>query len=136
MTTSLEHFGVPGMKWGVRKFGSSGSSGSSSTKKRRTSDQVIRADRAKAVKNVRRLSDKDLDARISRIEKEKKLRTLTAEDIQPGRTIAKTLLKNAGTKVAATVLAGSVMYGIKATMTKKFDAAEAVKYLVPVPKNK
>lgn len=117
----LEHFGVKGMKWGVRKH-------------RRTSDQVRRDERAKAVKNVRSLSDSDLDKRISRLEKERKLKTLTDESLSPGKTAAKQILQTAGKRAAGTILAGALLYGVKAAMTKQFNLAEAASYLTPKPK--
>ena len=68
----LEHYGIPGMRWGVRKSTSSGSSGTA--KKRRSSDQVKKDDRKAAMTKRRTLSDKELDSRISRLERKENLK--------------------------------------------------------------
>ena len=128
----LEHYGIPGMRWGVRKSTSSGSSGTA--KKRRSSDQVKKDDRKAAMTKRRTLSDKELDSRISRLEKERKLKSLTEDDISPGKTAVKNLIKNAGTKTASAVAAGAMLYAVKAAVTKSFNIQDAVGYITPKPK--
>lgn len=117
----LAHYGVPGMKWGRRKNASGGYTGTPRVQSR---DGSARAKRARAVKNRRALSDKDLDQLIQRLDKEKKLKQLVKEDLSPGRTATQTLLKNAGTKVAGTVVAGTAMYVVRGALTKQWGLGE------------
>lgn len=87
----LEHYGVKGMKWGVR----------------RTAAQLrkSRGDNPKSKSSIKKLSDEELNKRLKRKENEKKLHSLekttgqqTAEDILGG--IGKKALKHVGTGVA------------------------------------
>lgn len=89
----LEHYGVRGMKWGVRK--------------RSAKEEKERARRFKAVKNRRTLSDKEIKERIDRIQAEKKLKQLVEEDLTPGRAAAKRILSDSGQKVARNAAAGA-----------------------------
>ena len=124
----MYHYGVKGMKWGVRKSRVK----SSGSKKRGTSDRSIRRERLKASKSRRQLSESELDSRIKRLEKEKKLRTLTEEEINPGRTMVKNQLK----KVGAAAVAGGVVVGARYVMTGKVNVEEAANFIFPNPHKK
>lgn len=119
----LEHYGVKGMKWGVRK---------------KKSQRELREEgkRKKLVKNRRNLSDTDLKNYIDRLEKEKKLKTLVEEDLSPGKAVAKRLMSESGQRVLKTVGTGAALYAVKAALTKEFNLKDAAGYLTPKPKNK
>lgn len=117
----LEHYGVKGMHWGVRK---------GATKK----EIKIANKRQKMADNRRLLDSKDLEAMINRLEKEKKLKDLVEQDLTPGKKAIKTIMSESGQKVARTVIAGAAIYGIKAAISKKFDLHDAVNYITPKPK--
>lgn len=120
------HYGKKGMKWGVRH--------------RTVREDRERAKRFKASQNRRVLTDQDLTNMISRLEKEKKLKTLVEEDLTPGRRVAKQLASESGQKVVKTVVAGAAMYGIKKAIESRFNlkdpagksaADAAVSYIAP-----
>lgn len=119
----LVHYGVKGMKWGVRK-------------PRSKKEQQIRAKRQKISEKRRHLSDQDLKSYIDRLQNEKKLKTLVDEDLNPGKSAAKRIMSESGQKVAKTLVTGAALYGIKAGLEKKFSAKDAAGYLAPKPKNK
>ena len=134
----LYHHGVKGMKWGVRRYQNKDGTLTAAGKKHRNKveNKAIKKARKQDVKNRRKLSDAELKKKIERLQTEKKLKDLTNEDVSPGRTEVNRILRSAGTKVAAAALAGAAAYGIKVAMTKKFDLAEAAKYIAPNPNAK
>lgn len=101
----LEHFGVRGMKWGVRKDPSA--------------NAQVRKSRAKMYKNRRTMSDSDIKRAVSRMQMEKKLKTLVEEDITPGRLAAKEFLSKTGAAFvgAAAGAAGAAL--VKSYLAKK-----------------
>lgn len=120
---TLAHYGILGMKWGVRR--QTGPDGL--VKSGKSTDAKIKAARLADSKSRRQLSDKELLEKIGRLEKEKKLRGLTEEEIAPGRAATREILKSAGTKVATTVIAGAALYGVQAALTKSFNPADMAK---------
>lgn len=132
--TELYHFGIKGMKWGVRRY--QNSDGSLTPEGRKRYDKQVRASRKADVKNRRTLSDSEIEQKIKRLESEKKLKNLTEEDLSPGRKAASDILKSAGNKVLTAAAAGAAAYAVKVAMTKKFDIKEAASYIVPNPNKK
>ena len=134
----LMHYGVKGMRWGVRRGrnASSASPRKPRPKKELTPDQKKRAQRNQDLKNRRTLSDKELKHKIERMKMEKQLKELTNEDIHPGRTMVKDIMVSSGKKALSSAAAGAMVYGIKVAMTKKVDPIEAAKYIAPLPKKK
>lgn len=103
----LAHFGVRGMKWGVRK------EPSANTK--------VRRDRAKMSKNRRTMSDSDIKRAVNRMQMEKKLKTLAEEDLVPGKRAVRDFLSKTGT-AAATAAAGVA----GAALMKKYLASRGI----------
>ena len=135
----LQHHGILGQKWGVRRYQNEDGSLTAAGRKRRgtssqSSDKI--KERKQASKNRRNLSDAELNKRIERLQTERRLKDLTDEDIAPGRTAVKRILTSSGKKVASTVVTGTVLYAIKAGLEGKFSAKEAAAYIAPKPKNK
>lgn len=137
MSNELQHFGVKGMKWGVRRApGPDGAVGSRARAPKEPSDRKIKSARRKDVRNRRKMSDKDLMEKIGRLEKEKKLRELTDSEINSGKKAMSDVLKNAGTKTLTTVAAGAALYGVKYILTGKADPADLAGYVAPKPGKK
>lgn len=110
----LEHYGVKGMKWGVKR-------GVIKSGRERTSrEDKVRSKRKDAKRRRQVLSDKDLDGLVKRLEQEKKLKNLLDDDLAPGRTVTKKLLANAGTKVVGTVAAGVGVWAVKTALEGGF----------------
>ncbi len=87
----LYHHGILGMKWGVRRYQNPDGSLTEAGKKR-----AIKKDRKQASKNRSLLSDEELDARIKRLEKEKRLRELTDQELNRGKKYTDDIMQNVG----------------------------------------
>ena len=114
----LAHYGVRGMKWGVRK-------GVVNPRMQRTKkENAVRTQRKDARRKRQTLSDKDLDALIKRLEAEKKVKTLLDDDLTPGKSLTQQIIRSSGTKVAGAVVAGSAMYVVKGVLTKNWGLGD------------
>lgn len=132
---ALTHYGVKGMKWGVRRV-----QPKSRIKRLRKSqkalspEQMKRQSMKKAVKNRRLLSDEEINRKIERLKLERQLKDLTAESITPGRKFVSSVLSSSGRKVASSLVTGATLYGVKAAMTREFNLKDAASYMTPKPK--
>ena len=135
----LYHWGVKGMKWGVRRYQNKDGSLTSAGKKRQkepSANKKERIARKKDLKNRRTMSDAELRKKIERLKMEKEFKSLTNEDIKPGRTFVKDIMSSAGKKTLTIAAAGVMAYGVKAAMTKEFDIKEAAAYIAANPNKK
>lgn len=78
--------------------------------------KAVKEDRKWAKKNRSLLSDEELNARINRLQKEKLLRSLTNEELNPGRHEAQKILKNVGTQALSSAV-GSMVGGTASSIT-------------------
>lgn len=124
---ALEHHGVKGMKWGVRKrsktrVSSSGARSTSPNPSSKVSAPTTRDKRVKVLKNRRELSDSDIKDFTSRLQSEKQLKALLDEDVSPGRTFIKKVMSDAGKQAATKLATNAIIYGTSKTMGKAFGS--------------
>lgn len=140
MDNELYHHGVKGQKWGVRRFQNKDGSLTLAGKKRRgniaSPNDKEKINRKNALKKRRTMSVNEMKSRIERLKLEKEFKSLTEENLSPGRKAVKDILTSAGTKVLTTAAAGAVAYAVKAAMTKHFDIKEAASYIAANPNKK
>jgi len=103
----LEHYGVKGMRWGVRK-----------------SRNRVSPGRTVYSKTPNRLSDQELKSRIARLEAEKKYRDLNAPEMSAGKVYVKKLMETSGKTAVSTVVGGVIggvtTFAVQRMLKKKF----------------
>lgn len=116
---TLAHFGILGMKWGIRrKTGSNGLVGSKGKSAKQRSEDYIKSREIKS-KGYKNLSTKELQDLTKRMQLEKQLRELTVSDYTKGMEAAKAVLA-VGTTVASIYALSQTPMGkaIKDAITK------------------
>lgn len=104
----LEHHGIKGMKWGVRRKKTVGGSGGGKTS---------------FAKQPARLSEAELRARIGRMELEKKYSDLNASVKNPGKHYAKNLLSGQGKSLVGIAVGTTASFLINRALKAKFGEA-------------
>lgn len=111
----LAHWGVKGMRWGVRKSSQS-SKGSLSSKIRTARDRRIHPRETRQAKAVRRnreylkklpvryLTNEELKARLSRAKMEKELRDIEHENSQKARKLVQDVAQKEGSKLVSEIV--------------------------------
>lgn len=94
-TYELYHYGIPGMKWGVRRYRKKDGSLTRAGRKRYGDDRHEDYKKAHDKKSVSLMSDKELRERNNRLNAEKQYRELTAKT-NVGKKIYKSFISGAG----------------------------------------
>ena len=111
----LSHYGVLGMKWGVRK------------------DRKSSKARTRYSKSPSRLTDDELKRRVSRMETEKRYNELNRRDVSTGEKMAVDIVKKAGDQTITKVLAGASFLAVTSFLSAKFGP-DLVKDMFPKKK--
>ena len=132
----LAHHGIIGMKWGKRNGPPYPLTAAKQKAVKNRADDEKKADMKRAVKNRRTLSNDEIRTRIERIKLERQLKDITNEELSPGKKFVSDVLSSSGRKVAASLVTGAMLYGVKAAMSRDFNVKEMASYMTPKPKNK
>lgn len=136
----LMHYGIKGMKWGVRKSRKSSGSGNKKTTSKNTAKEKRKAElqrRKNVYKNRRTLTDKQLNKEVARLQLEKQYRDLSDADMHKGRRAVSNFLKTAGGRVASTAAIGGLAYaGYLAMGGQDPTGGKLADYMFPNPNRK
>lgn len=112
----LEHHGVKGQKWGVRR------------NRNRVKTSRKTASKTTFQKPPSRLTDAQLNSRIKRMELEKRYKELNKNDVTEGKKFTSDVLKSSGKQVATTIIAGAALLAVGSALKKKLgpEAASAI----------
>lgn len=136
---TLYHYGVKGMKWGVRRYQNRDGRLTAAGQKQKSAsdaDSKEKSDRKTALKNRRTMSDAELQNRIKRLKMEQEYKNLSEQDISQGRKMVSDIMTDAGKKVLTAAAAGTMAYMVNYAMTKEFNAKKAAEYIAPNPNSK
>lgn len=120
----LIHYGVKGMRWGVRTKGRTSESSSDNTKSAKKTKKAAKPD-------VKKLSDQELRDRLSRLNMEKQYRDLVGtQPVFNGRKAVTSILQNSGTAVGTTVLSAAALFAVKKAISRRYGP-EVVAQMFP-----
>jgi hypothetical protein len=105
----LAHFGVRGMRWGVRRERSAASA--ESVRARTLEDQIRRS-------GSQSLSNKDLQDLVTRLNLEKQYGQLNQKQVSAGRKIAQDILRDSAKQIATQFIVKNAPKAIAAGITK------------------
>lgn len=134
LDNELYHYGVVGMKWGIRRTPEELGRKKKTTKKK-SKNQKIKEQRLKDLRRRRLLSDEELKKKTERLRLEKEFKNLSLDDLrkekETGKDYVVDILKDVGKTTATGILSGTAFYLVKAAITGKVDAQEFIKAITP-----
>lgn len=108
--SELNHHGVLGMRWGVRRYQPYGEGGYNPKNKT--------AKKLSARKEAKQMSDADLTKAIDRLKKENEYVRLSSENISDGKNFVKQMALTGATALTATVVSTAASKGGQAVVAK------------------
>ena len=120
MENELYHFGIKGMRWGVRRYqnadGSLTSAGKKRLKKGQTSNEETDSSNKSKTKTVKEMSDDELSQAITRLQLEEKYKSLSPKNVSKGKefvdTVANDVLKPAAIDIGKQVAKSLMVKGV------------------------
>lgn len=112
----LLHYGVPGMKWGVRKSKSSSSSRKSNRQAKKSYNKTIKSRKKNKYEDISTLSDKELRERTNRMQLERQYASLLRDQsyaVNKGKNKTNGILKKNGEEVANESVKRVMKKGVK-----------------------
>lgn len=129
---SLQHHGIKGMRWGIRRFQKKDGSLTPAGKKRRNAtDAPVRAPsedykRARS-KTVKQMSDTELRTALNRIQMEQQYKNLTMPTKSHGRKLVEGILTDSAKQIATPLIVKYGTKGIDKIITNSINAAKVAK---------
>lgn len=123
----VKHWGVKGMKWGVRKDRSTSGSGRKAARDRiRKPGMAKKPVSSTGQKRISDMTDEELRSRIGRFELEKRYREYTASDkVAKGNSMINDVLKTSGKAILTASATAVGLYVLQSALKSKADTAPA-----------
>lgn len=118
----LQHYGIKGMKWGVRRsraqLGYSSSPRKPKKQAQKASSKPQRKVSSKQQRKdaMKKMSDAELRSRINRIQMERQYMQLTAAEMSPGKKFIKDVVTNAAKQTVTNYTAKYMTKGMEALL--------------------
>ena len=110
MENELYHFGIKGMKWGVRRYQNKDGSLTAAGKKRQASaNKHEDYTKVHSKANISSMSDAELRQRVNRLQMEQQYSKLSSSDVSKGKSYVNKAIKF-GTTVATVTSTGLTIY--------------------------
>lgn len=121
---TLTHWGIKGMKWGVRRYQNKDGSYTAAGKKRRNQEDTHEDyNKAHDKKNVKSMSDKELRERINRLQMEQQYANLTQKRSK-GKEIVSAVLTEVAKETAKNTIS-SLLKGEQPAVAKGYKKVES-----------
>ena len=120
MENELYHFGIKGMRWGVRRYqnpdGSLTNAGQKRLSKGHTSNEENDSSNKSKTKTIKEMSNDELSQAITRLQLEEKYKSLSPENVSKGKkfvdTVANDVLKPAAIDIGKQVAKSLMVKGV------------------------
>ena len=120
MENELYHFGIKGMRWGVRRYQNPDGSLTNAGKKRlsegHTSNEENDSSNKSKTKTIKEMSNDELSQAITRLQLEEKYKSLSPENVSKGKkfvdTVANDVLKPAAIDIGKQVAKSLMVKGV------------------------
>ena len=119
MENELYHWGIKGMRWGIRRYQNKDGSLTDLGKKRlKTEDYHEDYNKAHPSKNVKLMSDKELRERINRLQMENQYLQLTKRNVSFGEKFVKGILTGASNQILSKYVSRYMTKGVDTFIEK------------------
>lgn len=137
MIYELKHHGIKGQKWGERNGPPYPLDSNKSGKTSGSKNSEAKQKRKEIFKNRRSMSDQELRKEIERIRLEKELKSLTEQDLAPGKAEVKKIVAGVAYKTLVTALSGMALYALSTKVSGgKIDRIKLGQSIVNQPGKK
>lgn len=114
----LQHHGIKGMRWGVRRTKAQLGYSTTPSKTRKIKKTKKQSQKQARKEAVSKMSDQELRNRINRIQMERQYMQLTSAEMSPGKKFVKDVVTNAAKQTVTNYTAKYMTKGMEALLNQ------------------